>query len=270
LLEAVRLYRANMWFLLGVAATLAAPIANLNILTTNHSKSVAVIFITLVTSVLSLAASSLLMCALIIGVSHCYLGRRISIRDCYSRAVNGRILWPFLGAQVLRGVIVAGCTLPLFILMFGVLAISRSSGSLQPHVLQSSMRTAICVTLLLSSPWLARLAAVEQSVILEQLGASKAIGRSWSLFGGHVWRLVWIWLPPIILSVAVGCAAGVSHPAWATPALKSAVSSVLGIPLLWPIFAVVQTLVYVDLRARSEDLYIEKLAQHLVREDAVV
>lgn len=108
-------------------------------------------------------------------------------------------------------------------------------------------------------------------VMLEQRGAVDALGRSSELtrgVKGHVLKtLLLVWTIYIVLSIAVGAISGAFSAAapGASPvalALSQIASAIFTI-LTYPIIAIVQTLLYYDLRIRKEGYDIELMAQEL-------
>ncbi len=108
------------------------------------------------------------------------------------------------------------------------------------------------------------------ALLVEGIGPAKALGRSWKLVAGFWWRTFGIILLTIILELAVflallplfgGIAAlipGVSDDVRLT---FSSAATTLVDALVGPIFALVLTLLYFDLRVRKEGFDLEQLAQ---------
>lgn len=96
-----------------------------------------------------------------------------------------------------------------------------------------------------------RLAPVAQVVVLEGLGGRAALGRSWRLTDGHVWRLVRLGILMFLVTLPASIGAELLASLTSVPALASitpAVSAFLSTPL----FAISTTLAWAEMADRSE------------------
>lgn len=106
------------------------------------------------------------------------------------------------------------------------------------------------------------------ALLLERLSASEAIGRSWRLAGGSMWKVTGtlllafvIWLLGLIFMFTIVGILGSLLGLRGNPVL-GVFETVLG-AFLYPIIAVVVTLLYYDLRIRREGFDLEIMAKEL-------
>ncbi len=106
-----------------------------------------------------------------------------------------------------------------------------------------------------------RLAVSTQALVVEGRRGTEAIGRSWSLVGGHWWHafatlLVAVLLIGIVNAVITTPFGGMG---WVVQALAAAVATVVTLPY----GVLVGVLLYLELRARKENLSLEALRADL-------
>ena len=106
-----------------------------------------------------------------------------------------------------------------------------------------------------------RLAVSTQALVVEGRRGTKAMGRSWSLVGGHWWHafgtlLVAALLIGVVNAVITTPFSGMS---WVVQALAAAVATVVTLPY----GVLVGVLLYLELRARKENLSMEALRADL-------
>ena len=106
-----------------------------------------------------------------------------------------------------------------------------------------------------------RLAVSIEALVVEGRRGTEAMGRSWSLVGGHWWHafatlLVAALLIGIVNAVITTPFSGMS---WVVQALAAAVATVVTLPY----GVLVGVLLYLDLRARKENLTLEALRADL-------
>jgi hypothetical protein len=106
-----------------------------------------------------------------------------------------------------------------------------------------------------------RLAVSIEALVVEGRRGTEAMGRSWSLVGGHWWHafgtlLVAALLTGIVNAVITTPFSGMS---WVVQALAAAVATVVTLPY----GVLVGVLLYLDLRARKENLTLEALRTDL-------
>jgi hypothetical protein len=115
---------------------------------------------------------------------------------------------------------------------------------------------------------LARYFAVRQAVLLEGLGAGRALRRTSELSKGYkkhiLSTIVILFLPIFALSVGLGFVLRVIPSSLVRLALSTIFATVL-----YPLFGITETLLYYDIRIRKEGFDIEYLASGALEKDAV-
>ncbi len=155
-----------------------------------------------------------------------------------------------------------------YLMIFGVVVVlAIVTAVLIP---KSKANVAAIGVLLLSLPFILwftiyvalRTFAVANAVLLERVGPLAALSRSWELSKGsaaHVFfSLGLAWTLYIIILMVVGAVGAVTIG----PAVTQIISSVLIIPI-YPLLAVVSTLLYYDLRIRKEGFDLEVMSREL-------
>jgi hypothetical protein len=106
-----------------------------------------------------------------------------------------------------------------------------------------------------------RLAASTQALVVEGRRPTEAMGRSWALVGGHWWHVFGTLVVAGLLTGLVN--AVITSPfnstSWFVQAVAAAVATVVTLPYS----VLVGVLLYLDLRARKEDLSLETLRADL-------
>ncbi|HEX9682012.1 MAG TPA: glycerophosphoryl diester phosphodiesterase membrane domain-containing protein [Acidimicrobiales bacterium] len=116
----------------------------------------------------------------------------------------------------------------------------------------------------------ARFMVVAPALVEERLGPWRAIRRSWRLVRGRVWSVVGVWLVSGLLASVlstvlsgpaqiVGLAVGMDQWGW----LLVAAGTIVAQLVVTPFTAIVATLVYFDLRIRSEGFDLALLADEV-------
>jgi hypothetical protein len=106
-----------------------------------------------------------------------------------------------------------------------------------------------------------RLAVSIQALVVEGRRGTEAMGRSWGLVGGHWWHafgtLLVGWLLIGVLNAVITAPFGATG--WFVQAVAAAVATVVTLPY----GVLVGVLLYLDLRARKEQLTLERLRADL-------
>jgi hypothetical protein len=106
-----------------------------------------------------------------------------------------------------------------------------------------------------------RLAASTQALVVEGRRGTQAMGRSWELVGGHWWHafgtLLVAWLLTGLVNALI--TAPFSGTNWFVQAVVAAVATVVTLPY----GTLVGVLLYLDLRARKDNLTLERLRADL-------
>jgi hypothetical protein len=184
-----------------------------------------VILLTLLTGLLAFVIQYLLTAALTRGAAGSLLGREVDVKASYSYAFS-RLL-PLLGLAILVGIVVA--------LGFVLLII--------PGII-------FAVFLSMAVP----------AFVVERLGVTAAMSRSWNLVKGNWWHtlgvIVVAWVLSYIVTAILDALGGSSFiGVW--------IASAIGQIITAPFQALVAVVLYVDLRARHEGLTADQLGVQL-------
>jgi hypothetical protein len=189
---------------------------------------------TLVAALIQFAAAALAIAACFKAISAAYLNERPDAADSLRHAL-GRLL-PM-------------CIAYLLVVILVVLGL---------------------LLLIVPGVWLAvKLSVVFPAVVFERRDALSAIGRSWTLTGGHWWRtfgaLAVIFLITFVAQLVLGGVAGgilgAADAGELTTAIVLTLVNVLTLALTYPLWAAVTSVVYYDLRVRNEGFDLRGLAQ---------
>ncbi len=191
--------------------------------------------LTIAATLLSIAAGA----AGVFCVGHALTGRSTDVLDCYGRAVN--VFLPMLGVVVIVTLALVGSAI-LMLIVIG-----------------------IPLFFFLLVIW----SFATHAVVIENKGVFAALGRSRELVRGNWWRVFGIGLvfvlitialvvPVIVLSIIVEL---LFNPSLLVFNIISAVTAALLVPL----WQVVGTLLYIDLRVRKEGYGLQSLADDLSR-----
>jgi hypothetical protein len=173
--------------------------------------------------------------ALIHAVSEQYLRQRISIRQAYSFA------WRRLGAMIGAGVLV-------FLAISGIIAVSAFVATFS-WVGWILVVVGAGAGIYLIICWIFVLPAA----LLEGLGPTAALSRSYGLVKNSWWRVLGITLVVALISGAISAILGIIL----------VVGSIIGSILVTPIYLIANTLLYYDLRVRKEEYSLEALASEI-------
>lgn len=210
-------------------------------------------------------------------VSDQMFGRRTSIRAAY-RALRGRVFALLLSSLIRLGAVYGAYNfIHFFVSLLSVaLAALHTTGFVLIVLLQLA-------ALVVASLAYVAFAFLGQIVVLENRGTAATITRSWRLVSGRLWRTSaiagFVTLLVTALAAAIGAPLllGVGLLTWreATPEGLAAMSTTfitvtaVSVILVGPILTLATTLMYYDLRVRSEGLDVEMMAAHIGRGDAL-
>ena len=178
--------------------------------------------------------------AMTVAASQGYLGKDVDVGNAFQRAFAQ--IGALVGVAIVRGLVVA-----LGFLLFVIPGFYL----------------------------LARYFAAPAAVVLERIGIGRAMSRSSTLTDGYKWHvlktLLLVWVIYLVLSIALAAIVGGILAAVRTggaadnpisPSIMQVVSALFTI-LIYPLVAIVQTLLYYDLRIRKEGYDIELMAGDL-------
>jgi hypothetical protein len=102
-----------------------------------------------------------------------------------------------------------------------------------------------------------RLATSTQALVVEGRRPTEAMGRSWALVGGHWWHALGTLVVAGLLTFVVNAliTTPFNQASWFLQAVVAAVATVITLPYS----TLVGVLLYLDLRARKEQLTLERL-----------
>ena len=195
--------------------------------------------------------------ALIALASATYLGREADVGAAF--ALARRRFWPVLGSMILKWIAVFAPFVVVAVFITGVAAAGGASGAGGAAVLGIFMFVWFFVAPVLLLRW-----AVSTPVAaLEQAGASQALGRSGKLTKGSKGRLFGLYLVFFIVfgaMYAVGATiGGLTGALFNNPLFANVLGNVMSM-VLYPVLAVLQTVIYYDLRIRNEGFDLEVMA----------
>jgi hypothetical protein len=188
-------------------------------------------------------------------------------------------LGSWLGMSILRGLVFAAL---LFVLIVPsvllVLAADSNAGALAAVGLACLLLLAMLVILVLVVFLQTRWVVSTPSLVTEQLGARKALGRSWHLTRGKFWRSFGVMvvlglIGLIVLSLPNIAIQTVAMFGTERTALWSAAGTAFGTvlsALYVPLSAAAYVVLYYDLRVRRENLDLDVRVQQLEAENAAL
>jgi hypothetical protein len=260
---AFSLYRRNALQLLALSGLVLLPLALLRLILVATSDSEPIL-----DGAQNLLALPLLTGALTAAGVRMYANEPVRQRDLLREA--WRRYFSVLAAALLQGIVMG---LPVAVIAGCVLTLAIGSGS------GGSLLAWVVLTIFVLPFMLflgTKYAIVYPALIIEGVGASTAMSRSWRLTASHFWyaagTLVATSLLTIVLSelpalgvaqLAVTMTPGADAP-WFMAA--QVVLSQLGLLIVLPLQNIVAVLLYYDLRVRSEAPDLEAAASALVAE----
>ena len=245
-----RLYRENFWTIIGLVAFVTIPVSLLNIIISPQQLATLTVSATdtpdmsvLLLSLLSLVEAILITAPLTYLASEYLFGRKVTISEAFS-GVSNRF------TQIGCGIIFIGVVIGLLavFIMFMVIALPIAL------VLSGLFIHIIIATTALMFPVLT----------LENIGASAALSRSWSLGKRRLWAAFGVGLITFLIALLVSTVLGSIVTLIITtivPGMNenvryliiSLISDVVGI-FITPISPIAFTLMYYNIRATTEGL----------------
>ncbi|MFZ5878030.1 MAG: hypothetical protein ACOY0R_01550 [Chloroflexota bacterium] len=240
--KAFRLYRAQFLPLLGITAAVLIPFTLLQILSAVTMGS------TQIVDLIQAFFNPLILGALAIATSRTYLSATFTIRQAFS--LGSKRYGSILGAGILQGLALVAPA--LIFLVFTLL------GSFFQVI---GFLGYLAVLLYLTTRW----AIGTVAIVLENIGASEGLSRSWKLTDKHFWRVLGTSTAAsaiVILATLLPIASLNILTDWLSipeiPALLvSTVISQLIVALVNPFSVAVNVLIYYDLRIRVEAFDLE-------------
>jgi len=237
--KALRIYRAKFALLLGIVAIVLIPSGILEF--------VAAYFLGDSLDIgdsLNSLFSSFARLALIMAISHAYLGREFSIGSAYSRGLKR--FWSVVGAGIIIGLAIG---IP-GIVVFACLAIANTVLGFVALVFFLPFVVYLSTCWSLTSP----------AIVLEDMGASDGLTRSWGLTQDYFWRVFGTSFAASLLSILlmvlpnlfVVSLLGVTGFSSQVIDLAGLVVQQISLIFAMPFTVAVQVLIYYDLRIRKE------------------
>lgn len=183
----------------------------------------------------------------------------------------------WLGMSILRGLAYVGAIVVAILpsaLLTALMASGDSNSAAAAIGIACIMVVLMVVLFILAMILFVRWIVATPSLVVEELGATGSLGRSWRLTRGKFWRsfgvafvlmvigLVVLSLPNVLLSV-VAVAALAQSPIWS--AISTAFGTILS-ALFVPLSAATYLVLYYDLRVRREHLDLDLRVQQLEAE----
>lgn len=177
-----------------------------------------------------------------------------------------RKFWRMFGVSFLQGLAIGLSVLPgAFVLGAGAFA--------GPVAIVVGFAIMLIPAVYLGARW----CVAAQVLIAEQCSSSEALGRSWNLTRGHIWRcigyyvlvgalsLLFLWLPLVL----TGGLLGMVPFQWGGPVEALIYALALLLSAIWVPFSLIAfTLLYYDLRVRNEGLDLELQVAQIEEEAA--
>ncbi len=253
--RAFRLYRNHFLPLIGIVGLVLLPLTVLQIWSQ----------ITFGTSqIVNLLQNLFFLCflqgSLTFAISGAYLGKPVSIGSAYRSGLSRYgSLW---GAFILEAIVIAA---PLALLLCAATSVVGLTGVYA--LLFLTVLLFVPYIIFFSTRWLLSV----PGIMLEELGASRGLGRSWDLTSGVFWRIFGISLLSSLLSFFITQLPGMAvvyglsfffRDVSIGPILELAVTG-LSTVLTWPFSMGVIVLLYYDLRVRKEGYDLELQTEEL-------
>lgn len=278
--ETIDLYKRNFVLLVGTAAVLYVPISTINSIVQDPMRQKAQINWV---SIVLIMIEALVTGALTFGISERYLGKPVSIADCYKRVCRKDTVLPFIIAMAIKYLVVLS---PLFWIaaMAASIPQPRPGANIDPQLIRQTLT--LLGLMFISLIWMLcfgiKFMLVESAVVLESCGAWRALARSWTLTGRNFWKGFSIYFililvfgiifgllaGPLIFARASSVFRGEEVSRWVV-VLAQVITVIIG-TLSIPIMAAARILFYYDTRIRKEGFDLEMLAQELDRKNRQV
>lgn len=286
--ETIELYKSNFKLLVGIAAFIYVPYYLLNGFiqqpgfdsNTNPTQAVASTIINLVYTILFYVIfHPIATGALTLAISERYLSREISIKECYRRILQRKVLLPFMGANILVGIIVCSIVfIPCLIIgaIIGVSFLSGNSEMSSSFIVTTILAAfAFIAVILLMLYVMLRYTLVAPAFIIEMNGAVNSLRRSWTLMKGSILKAFGLLLLiAVVVSAVTGITAGPAailsainmesgkDPSQLLLAITTIITALVS-TLAAPLSSIVTILLYYDIRIRREGFDLELLAREL-------
>ncbi len=190
--------------------------------------------------------------ALAVGISNYYLGREFSIKSSY--VVGLKRFWSVIWANFLKGLAAGSLVIVAFVCLL-------STVQALAYVL---FVFAVPIILFLSTRW----SLSTQAIVLEDMGGSEGLSRSWALTKGYFWRVfgtsvlagLLSLLITLVPSTMISYILGAMNISFRIIQVVELVVGQLGLILTLPFSIAVQVVIYYDLRIRKEGFDLLMLA----------
>lgn len=245
--KAFRIYRKKFATLIGIVAVVLVPESILRLLIILYAGAASTQLETSLSSFLQI----FMVLALVVYISHTYLEKEISLRDSYSQGLKR--FWSVFGANFLVGVAIG---LPLGIVMICLL----TAGAVSILAILAWLPVAVYI----STRWSLAMPAI----LLENIGASEGLKRSWDLTKDNFWRVMGTSFAAGLLTILITTLpilfadylfSMTDLPLRVTQIIDLCIEQV-AVLLAIPFSRAVIVLIYYDLRIRKEGFDLEVLA----------
>ncbi len=291
--RSVSIYRSNFLLFIGIVAIVTVPLTLAQVLAallffptstftgTGFGSTVSTLVyyaLILMLGIVAAFGGIIQMAALAVAVSERYHGRTITLKAVYARTLRrwDSLLVVFLILGAVNGIV--------FLVLFGgpffMVLLSSASASAGAGVVGVLLMLLSCLAFLpaiillafLDSRWALTLPAL----MVENLHALSALGRSWRLVKGYFWRVLGALIllvafmyflslvPTMLIQMLALFIAAATNSVTIMTALNAVVSAIMNI-VITPIQFTVLTLLYYDIRIRKEgyDLQLRAEAMNL-------
>lgn len=269
--EAIELYKSNFVLLVGIAALIYVPLQIINGFFRDSG------LITWIIVAITLIIGSIVTAALTLAVSERYLGREVTIKECYQRIGQPTVLKQLISAMLIKDVFIL-CPFAAVIPFVLKLGDTRHLASVNYKLLIVYTLSMLAI-MLIAFAWLVygglRFVLTEPAVIIDKTGGMKALRRSWKLMSGSMGKGFLLYL--IVIAVTTTLTGIIAGPTTVIISMatisKGAVSPFVLImhtllstilnTLTAPFLSIVAILLYYDIRIRKEGFDLELLANEL-------
>ena len=266
--EAFRVYRANFWQFVAIAAIPAAVNVLASLFSATGEPPLELLggFLILASIVLSVITAG----AIVFGVTQHYVRGEVDIVDCLSHAFQVGV---FLIAQAIVVTVVLGAALVVGVIMFtiGGIAVAFGNGETEGVVVGLIVigglltLAGIAIAVWLGIRWF----SASFAVVIEGKGPIAGLGRSWNLVTGSWWRVFGIVLviaivaivAAMVISIPIGIIGGIAGGGTVVRSIGGAIATIAVTPFAY----IAGTLIYFDLRVRKEGFDLDTLAAETSR-----
>ena len=268
--ESFRVYRANFWQFVAIAAVPAAANVLANVFFATGEPPLAVLGAIMILAyiVLSIVAVG----AIVFGVARHYVRGEVDVVECYSHAFQVGVL---LIAQGIVVTVALGAAFVAGIVMVVVGAFAQLGGDGAETAGQALLVIGGLLTLagVVIAVWLGvNWFCAAHAVVIEGKGPIAGLGRSWNLVRGSWWRIFGIGLvfaivivvAAMVISIPIGIIGGLAFAAVGGGIVASIGGGAATI-LVTPFAYIAGTLIYFDLRVRKEGFDLDVLAAETSR-----